>query len=207
MARAVRDLPGPVYVHCHHGKHRGPAAAAVALLCLDGQCPAAAAVAFLRQAGTDPRYTELYAAPRLLRRPTKADLDRVPADFPEAAEVAALAQVMVQLDERLEHLKQLRAAGWAVPKEAPDLDPPHEALQLVEQYREAARLAEVKRRHGEFRRRLADAEAGARALEGVLRRGRAPGAVDAAAAEVAFRQVAAACSRCHARYRDVPQGQ
>jgi protein tyrosine phosphatase (PTP) superfamily phosphohydrolase (DUF442 family) len=27
IARAVRDLPGPVYLHCHHGKHRGPVTA------------------------------------------------------------------------------------------------------------------------------------------------------------------------------------
>jgi protein tyrosine phosphatase (PTP) superfamily phosphohydrolase (DUF442 family) len=25
LARAVHDLPGPIYLHCHHGKHRGPA--------------------------------------------------------------------------------------------------------------------------------------------------------------------------------------
>ena len=30
LAKAVRDLPGPVYIHCHHGKHRSPAAATVA---------------------------------------------------------------------------------------------------------------------------------------------------------------------------------
>src|SRR5262245_48277837 len=30
LAKAVRDLPGPIYIHCHHGKHRSPAAAAVA---------------------------------------------------------------------------------------------------------------------------------------------------------------------------------
>src|SRR5438094_677830 len=24
IARAIRDLPGPVYIHCHHGRHRGP---------------------------------------------------------------------------------------------------------------------------------------------------------------------------------------
>ena len=29
LAKAARDLPGPVYVHCHHGMHRGPAAAVV----------------------------------------------------------------------------------------------------------------------------------------------------------------------------------
>ncbi len=32
LAKAVRDLPGPIYIHCHHGKHRSPAAAAVACL-------------------------------------------------------------------------------------------------------------------------------------------------------------------------------
>jgi len=28
LAKAVRDLEGPIYIHCHHGKHRSPAAAA-----------------------------------------------------------------------------------------------------------------------------------------------------------------------------------
>ena len=30
LAKAVRDLPGTIYIHCHHGKHRSPAAAAAA---------------------------------------------------------------------------------------------------------------------------------------------------------------------------------
>ncbi len=30
IARAVQDLPGPVFIHCHHGKHRGPTAAVMA---------------------------------------------------------------------------------------------------------------------------------------------------------------------------------
>jgi protein tyrosine phosphatase (PTP) superfamily phosphohydrolase (DUF442 family) len=29
IIKAARTLPGPVFVHCHHGKHRGPAAVAV----------------------------------------------------------------------------------------------------------------------------------------------------------------------------------
>src|SRR5436309_1142076 len=28
IARAIETAPGPVLIHCHHGKHRGPAAAA-----------------------------------------------------------------------------------------------------------------------------------------------------------------------------------
>ncbi len=30
VAKAVKELPGPLYIHCHHGKHRGPTAAALA---------------------------------------------------------------------------------------------------------------------------------------------------------------------------------
>ena len=35
-AKAVRELPGPTYLHCHHGKHRGPAVAACVLLAAGG---------------------------------------------------------------------------------------------------------------------------------------------------------------------------
>jgi protein tyrosine phosphatase (PTP) superfamily phosphohydrolase (DUF442 family) len=206
IARAVRDLPGPVYLHCHHGKHRGPAAAATALVCLDGDCPVEAAVDVLRKAGTDPRYAGLYASPGKIGRPTKEDLDRVSADFPEVAEVKALAQAMVGIDERWDRLREVRAAGWRAPANHPDLDPPHEALQLVEQYRETARLAEVTGKHPEeFRRWLADAEKNAAALETVLRRGKGKGTVDGAEAEAAYQRAAANCTQCHGKYRDVPQ--
>ena len=30
LARLMREAETPIYVHCHHGKHRGPAAVAVA---------------------------------------------------------------------------------------------------------------------------------------------------------------------------------
>jgi hypothetical protein len=202
IARAVRDLPGPVYLHCH----RGPAAAAVAHLCLDESCDAEKALAEMRRAGTDPRYTGLYEAPRRVRRPTKEELNRVPANFPEVAEVAALAQVMVQIDERWERLKQVRAAGWKAPPMHPDVDPAHEALQLAEQYREASRLPGVKERTKEFRRWLRQAEQGAQELEGGLRHRNGKTAVNPEVIETLFRKAGGACSRCHARYRDVPQG-
>src|SRR5262249_48315748 len=205
LARAARDLAGPVYIHCHHGKHRSPAAAAVVLLCLDGQCPVEAAVRVMKQAGTDPHYRGLYASPAALRRPTKADLDRAPADFPEVAKVTALATLMVGIEQRWDHLKLVRAAGWKAPKGHPDIDPPHEALQLWEQYRESGRLPEAGKKHADCRRRLADATAVARELEQVLRRGKASGKLDEAAAEALFKRAAAACADCHARHRDVPR--
>jgi protein tyrosine phosphatase (PTP) superfamily phosphohydrolase (DUF442 family) len=171
IAKAVRELPGPVYVHCHHGKNRGPAAAAVAHLCLEEKCGVETALAEMRRAATDPHYTGPYAAARQFRRPSREELDRVPADFPQVARVPAFAQVMVQVDQRWDRLKQVRAAGWKAPPDHPDLDPPHEALQLKEQYRDAVRLSRVQERAEESRRGLADAEEGAKELERALRRG------------------------------------
>jgi protein tyrosine phosphatase (PTP) superfamily phosphohydrolase (DUF442 family) len=201
IARAVRDLLGPVYIHCHHGKHRGPAAAAVVRLCLDDRCTVATAVAEMRRAGTDPRYTGLYAAPQQLHRPTADALDRVPADFPEVAQVPALAQVMVEIDDRWENLRQVRAAGWKTPRDHPDLDPPHEALLLAEQFREVARLAETEKRPAGYRMWLVEGDKALTELEGLLRR--AP--MDSVAVEAAYRQAGNSCSKCHAKYRDVPQ--
>ncbi|MFO0877594.1 MAG: hypothetical protein U0840_09490 [Gemmataceae bacterium] len=205
IARAVRDLPGPVYLHCHHGKHRGPAAAGAAMLCLDDACGAEEALAWLRTAGTDPRYTGLYLSARETRRPTKEELDSVPGDFPEVAEVGGLAKLMVEVDHRWDHLKLAREAGWKRPPAHPDIDPPHEVLQLAELYREAGRLSGGKGKHGdELRRWLVESEATAKRLEGALRGGK-KGVMDAAGAEKAFKQVEADCKRCHAKHRDVPQ--
>jgi hypothetical protein len=206
IAKAARNLPGPIYIHCHHGKHRGPAAAAVARLCLDEQCSIAAALDGMRRAGTDPHYVGLYAAPKELRRPTREELDRIPDDFPEVAEVAGLAQVMVQVDEHWERLKQAREAGWKTPADHPDIDPPHEALQLVEQYREALRLPQVKGRPEDFRRGLEEARTRAEELEARLRPTDG-GRVELTAAETAFKAVGAACTRCHEEYRDRPRPQ
>jgi protein tyrosine phosphatase (PTP) superfamily phosphohydrolase (DUF442 family) len=199
IARAVRDLPGPVYIHCHHGKHRGPAAAAVAHLWLDPTCTVESALAELRRAGTDPHYTGLYAAPRELGRPAPGELERVPADFPEAVSIGGLAAHMVEIDERWERIRLIRAAGWRRPSDHPDLDPPHEVLQLVEHYREAGRTEDAGRRPAELRGWLSEAERSAAALEEILRRG----SFDPAVADRLFHTAGAACTHCHAKYRDV----
>jgi protein tyrosine phosphatase (PTP) superfamily phosphohydrolase (DUF442 family) len=198
IARAVRDLPGLVYLHCHHGKHRGPAAAAVVRLCLDDHCRAADAVAFLKEAGTAPHYKGLYAAADLLR-PTPAELDAVSDEFTEVAPVSSLIRMMVELDGRWERLTLARRAGWKAPEHHPDVDPPHEAVQLWELYREAARLPKVKTQPESFRRWLDDGERAAKELADAL------AAKKTADAARAFEASAKACADCHARHRDAPK--
>ncbi len=138
IARAVRDLPGPVYIHCHHGQHRGPAAAAVVLLCEGASAEQAAD--WLRLAGTDPRYVGLIGIPRTFARPRPGEIDQAPADFPAVSAIPDLARHMVEIDGLFDRLKLIREAGWASPPDHPDLDPAHEALLLAEHFREAARV-------------------------------------------------------------------
>jgi protein tyrosine phosphatase (PTP) superfamily phosphohydrolase (DUF442 family) len=202
LAKAVRDLPGPAYLHCHHGKHRSPAATAIVQLCLDDQCSVATALATMKTAGTSPHYVGLYAAPQEFRRPSSAELDRLPADFPEVAAVTGMVQIMVEIEHCWDHLKLVRTAGWKAPPAHPDLDPPHEALQLAEHCHELGRRPDARDRPEDFRRWATESELGAKMLEKALRAQPAP---DAQAAELGYKQVSTACTQCHAKYRNVPQ--
>jgi len=205
LAKAVRDLPGPIYLHCHHGKHRSPGAAAAIQMCLDDKCTVAQAVEIMKRAGTDPRYAGLYAAPKELRRPAANELAQLKVEFPEAAEIPALAKTMVHIDQHWEHLTFIKKAGWKVPKDHPDLDPPHEALQLMEHYREMARLPSVQKQPTDFKTWLADGEHAARELEVALRKAAKEKATKYDAVEMAFQRLRMACVQCHAKYRDVPR--
>jgi protein tyrosine phosphatase (PTP) superfamily phosphohydrolase (DUF442 family) len=203
MAKAARDLPGPIYIHCHHGQHRGPASAAVVHLLLEPSCTVDQALAEMKRAGTDPKYKGLYAAPGDIRRGAAANLDAVTTDFLEAIKPAGLQESMVHVDEQWDKLKLIQAAAWHPPKGHPDISPAHEALMLVEQFREAARLPEVQKRPEDFRKWLDEALKNAEKLEAVLT-SKKDGGPDTSAAEMAFRATGATCARCHSKYRDVP---
>lgn len=205
IARAIRDLPGQVYIHCHHGKHRSPAAAAAATRCLDSHCSADMAKKLMQRAGTAPHYQGLYATAQQMTPVSARDLDRVSGDFPEIAAVEMLVEHMVDLETRWNYLQQIRAAGWRAPAGHADLDPAHEALLLREAYRESARLPEVKKRSATLVEWFAEAEQHAAAIQEQLRLTATRKAVDAVAAEKAYQSAAADCTHCHARFRDQPR--
>ena len=205
LAKAVQELPGPIYIHCHHGKHRGPAAVAAIRLCLDDKCTIEMALKVMTKAGTDPRYQGLYDVPRKLVRPTNEELDKVSADFAEVAEVSDLAKLMVEIDARWDHLKTIQAADWKAPKDSPELDPSHEALMLAEQFKESARLPKVKDRPEQFRDMLTRAEEEASNLEQLIRLSKRSGKLNLAGVDESFQRMKVSCVQCHEDYRDKPQ--
>jgi protein tyrosine phosphatase (PTP) superfamily phosphohydrolase (DUF442 family) len=172
VAKAVRELPGPVYLHCHHGKHRGPAAAICGVLALDPSVTPDEAASWLKTAGTDPKYAGLIAVPHTFARPTAAELARLPGEFPATAPVPDLARLMVDIDGKWDRLKA-GDRGQAVP--------------LAELYREAARLPDSGRRGAEFVAWLKEAEAAADEL---------------AKPEAKLATSQRLCHRCHEKYRD-----
>lgn len=202
LVKAGQDLPGPIYVHCHHGKHRGPAAAAV--LCMADQgWNAEQAEAFLVRAGTSTNYAGLYQTIRTFRVPSEARLRALPADFPEIAPVSGLVEAMVGVDARWDNLKAVRAAGYRVPPDHPDIDPANEAVILWEHFREARRLPEVRQQGEDLIRRFSEAEAQGKQAERLLMLfGETPRSEIEAQLDRTFDAVNQSCSSCHKAYRN-----
>jgi protein tyrosine phosphatase (PTP) superfamily phosphohydrolase (DUF442 family) len=142
LARAMQTLPGPVFVHCHHGKHRGPAAAAIMAMTALGWT-SDRAEHWLRTAGTSTNYLGLYETVRRWRPPAPAALAQVPAEFPEVARTSDLTRAMVEVDRAWDHLKAIAAAGYRTPPEQPDLVPAREAARLAARLTESREFPEV----------------------------------------------------------------
>jgi hypothetical protein len=202
LAKAGEALPGPFYVHCHHGRHRGPAAAAVFCMAREGWSPAQAG-AWLKAAGTATNYSGLYDAVRNFRKPGPELLKTISPEFPEITTVPGLVDSMVEIDERWENLKAVRAGGYRVPKAHPDLTPANEIVILWEHYREAGRGPDAVARGADFVERLKSAEAEARLAEKQLRLFAVEENPDVRLQlDRSFEAMARTCSACHKTYRD-----
>jgi hypothetical protein len=200
LAKAVRDLPGTIYIHCHHGKHRSPAASAVA--CIGGGLlNPAAGEPILLAAGTSDAYKGLYESVRTARQFESRLLDELNAEFPELARLPPLAEAMVALEHTHDHMKQVAAAGWKLPPQHPDIAPAHEALLLREHFTEMLRTGAVKQQPEKFQALLRNSEAAAQELETALREGKPE------LAARPFDLITANCKSCHTEFRDVPLSQ
>lgn len=111
LLAAVQSLPTPVYIHCHRGLHRGPAAA-VAICRLVADLDAAAAEKLLEDLGTARKYPGLYASVENITPVTTAELRQHPANrLPSIAKVPPLVEQMVAIEAHWEQLsKRLETA-------------------------------------------------------------------------------------------------
>jgi protein tyrosine phosphatase (PTP) superfamily phosphohydrolase (DUF442 family) len=194
IIKAVKESPGPVYVHCHHGKHRGPAAAMEARICVDG-ISNEEAVKGLELSETSPNYEGLYRDVREFKPPSDAALAATPK-APSRVLPKGIRAGMVSVDQRFEFLKASQEAGWKSPPDHPDVSPAHEARMLWELYRELARTDEAKGKGPEFLKYAGEAERLGTSLEEAIRAG------NAEAAGKAYKGLKKNCDSCHSVYRN-----
>jgi protein tyrosine phosphatase (PTP) superfamily phosphohydrolase (DUF442 family) len=202
LIRAAEVSEGSLFLHCHHGRHRGPAAAAVLCQATAGWTTNEA-VRWMKRAGTAPDYAGLYRVNTAFQAPARTLLDGVPTNFPSVARVSGLVEGMVELDRRWEHLKAAEKAGWRVPPDHPDLVPAREALLLHEAYRELRHSGEVRRHGPDFVRELAEAADTAAELHALLKEHPLPlsGPLIPQAAAL-FRAAGRQCAACHQQHRN-----
>lgn len=197
IARAIRDLEHPVYIHCHHGKHRSAAAAASAMVTL-GLITREQALARMKVSGTSPRYKGLYKDVRTAHQVTEVDLDAASNAFPTVWQTENMVDAMVAIDAAHDHLKKIAKANWQVPVTHPDLLPASEAGQLADLLRNLKDDEHVLKESHELAESLLQASSYASDLERQL-------LVDDLQSEkldALLTRVTQSCRDCHARYRN-----
>lgn len=197
LAKAVKEADGPVYLHCHHGKHRGPAAAASAAVLLGDMTPEEG-VAFLKQAGTAPTYPGLYQCVQSGSEADPALLAAMPVAFVEIAPTPGYVQAMAETQDRYDHLVEIKDAGWKAPADHPDLVPLAEAGRLENLMRALVDDPEIAKHPPDFGELMRASAARCREFEDALS-AKAP--ADQLAARL--KAINDSCKACHVNYRDV----
>ena len=197
VTQAIRDLPRPIYVHCHHGKHRSAAATALAMVGLGVMTPEEA-TARMKVSGTAPAYAGLYQCVAVAKIASAAELDKAKADYPEVWKTSGLVQTMVEVDEIFDRLKLIETAGWKTPVDHPDLIPAAEAGRLADLMRAVKNDRDVSACPPELSDWLQAASDHATALERSL----VVAGTDPTVLAAQFAAVGQSCKTCHAKYRD-----
>ena len=205
ISKAFRELEGPFYVHCFHGRHRGPAAAALGRIVIDG-VEREQAIAEMRQwCATSSKYEGLYAAVATTPVPSAGATERLEFDFDAINSFDGIRAAMIPMPRHWDQVKAAADREWALDPEHPDLVPVREVLQVRQILDACAELPETQTYADDFREFLDQGRTGAADLIEALEAGAAgqlPDEVWRQRAALAVGQVQASCTDCHASYRD-----
>ena len=179
LARLTKEETGPLFIHCHHGRHRGPAAACIVAMGRSQLTPATAAK-YLETAGTGRNYTGLW---RDVENFPSLPPDTEPEPLVSSAPVNGMVEAMSQLDRAFDRL---------VASDKPDAPA---ALLVLEGFTESVRHLPSNAPE-ELRGRLKDASAQA-GLVYDLCKGSDPGPI-----RPALSKLKQQCTECHRQFRD-----
>lgn len=194
LTALVATTEGGVFIHCHHGRHRGPSAAAI-MARAAGAWSTVEAEAWQKLAGTSPDYPGLYRAVRDFQMPSDELVKAARKKQRSVVKPAGLVETMVLVDGQTEALTDMRAIGWQAIPAVPDETPVQAARLLHELFREGVRLG-LGPKDAAFAQAMRESETATGALESALRSG------DRLAADAAWKRVKGGCIACHQRWRN-----
>jgi cytochrome c556 len=195
IAAAIEKLGKPIYIHCHHGKHRSASATATACV-IAGLMTPEAALARMQVSGTAAEYEGLFASARNARPLPLSELPAHPENFPASSKVSGTASTMTAVDNAFDELKIVRGEQWQVPKSHPDLLPAASAGQVHDLLSGLASDAECQQRPAGFHQLLQTSIAAAAALQQAIDK------QDLEQCEARYSALNQSCKQCHKQFRD-----
>ncbi len=208
IAKTFRETEGPIYVHCFHGKHRGPAAAAIGRMVLDGVPREEALAEMYQWCGTASKYQGLFEEIAFADIPSEAATAALEFDFPKEHKFEGVRAAMIPLTRRWDNIKDGRKRDWQVDPNHPDIVLEQEALKVAEIMQECLDMEDYHHEmpHSEqvltwFR----EGQQGAANLARVLAQKdqyEQEGKDWKPLALEAYQAIAASCKECHLDYRD-----
>ena len=195
LAHAIATMPRPIFVNCHHGKHRGPAALCVGAIG-SGDISNEQAIEYMHIAKTSPKYKGLWAAAEQAQPMSESVLHDDSIELPEQATIDDFVGAMAEIDRLFDFLQDCADNEFNAPKDHPDLAPIslagqiHNLLRAMEDDRET-------REHGpEFFDMLIVSRDRASQLETQLEHDDRQGAYES------LKLLTDSCSDCHTKYRN-----
>ncbi len=195
LAQAISSCEGPIYLHCHHGKHRSAAAMAVALVQC-GTLTAEQAKARMAVSGTAKEYTGLWQVVTEAKPMPAAARKVDPHGFPSAAVVTGMVETMAGIDQVFDLVKQSEKAGWQAPQDHPDLIATKETARLHTLFTSLRDDAESKALPADYQTMLGTAIERTQQLDAAVRARQLDVAANLMTA------MAKGCKECHVKFRD-----
>lgn len=158
IAKTFRELEAPFYVHCYHGKHRGPAAAAIGRVALDG-LERERAIAEMRQwCSTASKYEGLYSSVAVSDIPAADETAAYDFDFASTMKFDGVRDAMVVLTRSWDEVKLAAKNEWQPISEHPGIDALQSATTVSQLMRACGQLDEAVDYPADFHEMMTDTQ-------------------------------------------------
>jgi protein tyrosine phosphatase (PTP) superfamily phosphohydrolase (DUF442 family) len=194
FAAAIQQLEHPIFLNCHHGTQRAPAALCAGAIGAD-LITAEEADRFMKAAGTSQEYPGLWDAVRH-SKPLDQSVLESSIEFPARASVSGFIEGMAQLGRLHDELWDLAEDNWNASEYHPDRSASAVIGELYDHMRTLRQLDFFKQKGTMLRTRFEESTELANKLETEIIARNYPLSQDTLDA------LSASCTQCHTRFRD-----